>query len=533
MKKIEMLLVIAIYLTYGCVQRTNVELLDIDGADMSKWKVPDGFNYEMSPDQSVHIDFTNGSSRMSMVETIQFAIVGTDYRDSVYALRVGYTSLNDGIDVQIDRPLHIEKLFLYTKYQGNSKYFDVSEGNLTISMTDLEVADSFFDETGARTGGTPACTSFLGNATQIRCREDGVFIKSSASISYIDVNKLDGSVERTTPDQQSVNSNNNQWFFSYEDFDMSLIRGFSVVADCKTSPHTISTELVTFINPCMTSSLDSDNDGVDDHADIVPNDTDIASVTYIPAQNAYSTFAFEDMWPYLGDFDFNDLVISHNAELYANANDKVTQIIYDINVEAIGAIFENDLCISFSDPGASIGISIEQIVDGGLNYELHKLENKTEIRFKHIKQGFNTGGFINTDSARSYQDPIEISLVVLLNGQVSVDDFEVDEYIRIDQEEGREVHKPGRAYTSLFDESWIGQAADDTRPGEGKFFLTENNLPWVIEIPVSWEYPKEKVQISQAYPRFVDFVQGKSKSPWYTDESGNKVHKHLYKKSNR
>ena len=444
MKKIGFLMVSISYVLYGCVLKTDLSKeLEVDGMEMSDWKVPDGFTYNMSPVQNLQISFTNGSSRIDASEAIQYALVGTDYRDSVYALRVGYASLVDGIDINFNRPIHIQNLFIYTKYQGNSRFFDVSGGILSLSLTDLEVADSFFDGTGARTSGTPDCTSFLGNATQIRCRADGISIKSSATITYIDLNKVDGTVERVTPEQQGVNANDNQWFFPYVDFDMNTISTFSVIADCRTSPHTISTELVTFINPCLSLLVDTDNDGVADESDISPEDASIASVTYIPAQNSYSTFAFEDMWPYLGDFDFNDLIIAHNAVVYTNTNNKVTKITYQINVEAVGATFDNDLCLSFSDPGPSIGITLDQVQSDGVSYELHKLNNRSELRFKHIKQGFNSGGFINTDSTRSYEQPIEISLVLLFDGTVDLDNFEIDEYIRINQEEGREVHKPG------------------------------------------------------------------------------------------
>ena len=525
------LLIAVILLVIGCVHKSEqIEELNLNGDDMTNWQVPDGFTYDMSPQQNIQVSFIDGSSRINASETLQYAIVGTDYRDSVYALHVGYASLAEGIKLTFSKPIHIENLFLYTKYQGNSRYFDVTNGNLTISLVDLEVSDSFFDGTGARLSSIPDCTSFLGNATQIRCRAEGISIKSSASITYIDIHYSDGSLERRTPEEQGINANDNQWFFLYSEFDVNSIEAFSVVADCRTSPHSLSTELVTFINPCSSTLIDSDNDGVADESDISPDDATIAAVTYIPAHNSYSTFAFEDMWPYLGDFDFNDLIIAHNAVVYTNAQDMVTKITYQISVEAAGATFDNDLCLSFTDPGSTINMTVNSISTGGLSYELHKLENKSEIRFKHIKQGFNSGGFINTDSTRSYEEPIQISLELLFDGAVNFEDFEIDEFIRVDQEEGREVHKPGKPYTSLFDKSWVGQAADDTRPEEGKYFLTENNLPWAIEIPTPWEYPKEKVQISKAYPYFEDYIQGKSNTPWYTDEDGNKVHKHLYKR---
>jgi LruC domain-containing protein len=102
--------------------------------------------------------------------------------------------------------------------------------------------------------------------------------------------------------------------------------------------------------------------------------------------------------------------------------------------------------------------------------------------------------------------------------------------LRINQEEGREVHKPGRPYTSLADQSMFGTANDDTQVASGKLYKSKDNLPWVLEIPTEWDYPKEQSKIIEGYPNFKDFAQGKSNSPWYTDDAGNKIHKHLYRK---
>jgi LruC domain-containing protein len=89
--------------------------------------------------------------------------------------------------------------------------------------------------------------------------------------------------------------------------------------------------------------------------------------------------------------------------------------------------------------------------------------------------------------------------------------------LRINQEEGREVHKPGRPYTSLADQSMFGTANDDTQVASGKLYKSKDNLPWVLEIPTEWDYPKEQSKIIEGYPNFKDFAQGKSNSPWYTE----------------
>ena len=67
----------------------------------------------------------------------------------------------------------------------------------------------------------------------------------------------------------------------------------------------ISTENV---NP-IDQPIDQDGDGVSDVYDEYPSDPLLAYNNYYPSENAYGTFSFEDNWPDLGDYDFNDLVL--------------------------------------------------------------------------------------------------------------------------------------------------------------------------------------------------------------------------------
>ena len=55
---------------------------------------------------------------------------------------------------------------------------------------------------------------------------------------------------------------------------------------------------------------DTDNDGIIDFYDEYPDDPDKAYDTYTPSIYGWGTYAFEDLWPNQGDYDFNDLVIN-------------------------------------------------------------------------------------------------------------------------------------------------------------------------------------------------------------------------------
>ena len=69
---------------------------------------------------------------------------------------------------------------------------------------------------------------------------------------------------------------------------------------------------------------------------------------------------------------------------------------------------------------------------------------------------------------------------------------------------------------SLFDEPVEGYviSADVLSP----FTVKDQNLPWVLDLPVIWEHPLENKDISQAYPEFIDWLENpESNSDWYDD----------------
>ncbi len=512
------------YSEYGEVQKGSTGIEGI--------LIPDGFDFNMSENQQVDIAFQLSNGRMAEGQALQFALFGIDLAGQIHGLQIGHTTLATGIFRNISKPMHIEQLYLNTKYLGNSRFFELNAEPLVISASELIIDDDVFENSNGRTSGTPDCTSFLGNATKISCKNDAVIIKSSATFLYVDVAFTDGSTHRFQPgDTGSLNANQNQWEFtnSIGSYTLAETVRFTVFADCRTAPHQVNEEMATFLNPCFDTNQDQDQDGVPDNSDISPSDASVAAVSYFPARDRYATFAFEDMWPYKGDYDFNDLVVSHQATVYTNASDLVTKVDYLFSVRAIGAAFDNDLCINFSD--AQHRLILNQITPMSLQHEIISLSGKTELRFPHIRDVFGKVGFINTDTTKTFYEPITISFTIQLDGTVRSDQFEIDEYLRINQQEGREVHKPGRPYTSLADLSLLGTAHDDTQVDAGKFYQSKDNLPWVLEIPTEWEYPKEQVEILEGYPKFKDFAQGRSNSPWYTDDTGNKIHKHLYRKN--
>ena len=96
-------------------------------------------------------------------------------------------------------------------------------------------------------------------------------------------------------------------------------------------------------------------------------------------------------------------------------------------------------------------------------------------------------------------------------------------FIFVNQTRGREVHLAGEAPTDLADASLFGTLDDDTDPNSADdTYKSANNLPWAIHVVGGFNYPEERVDISQAYNYFSVWAQsgGVSYTTWYDDQPG-------------
>jgi len=82
-----------------------------------------------------------------------------------------------------------------------------------------------------------------------------------------------------------------------------------------------------------------------------------------------------------------------------------------------------------------------------------------------------------------------------------------------------EIHRADYPPTSYADLSNFGKGDDNSRPSEGKWYRTHENLPWALDIPVDFNYPAEYISIVDAYPEFKGWAQsgGTANQAWYNN----------------
>ena len=71
---------------------------------------------------------------------------------------------------------------------------------------------------------------------------------------------------------------------------------------------------------------DEDDDNIPDDLDDFPTDPRAAFSVFFPGENEVHSLVYEDLWPGLGDFDMNDIVIDFRYNLILDSDNRVVQI---------------------------------------------------------------------------------------------------------------------------------------------------------------------------------------------------------------
>lgn len=267
----------------------------------------------------------------------------------------------------------------------------------------------------------------------------------------------------------------------------------------------------TFIVP------DADSDGIPDALDEYPNDPNRAFNQFYPCATTCSNFAFEDLWPTQGDFDFNDHVVAYNLQKVFSPNYDIVDFKVKVKPRAIGAGFDNGFAftLDYVDPD-DVGFVAGSILTRGI---INTNANGTEAGQTHavivvydspeplLHRG--GGSMFNTiqGNPRGNSDTAYISLTFFSHVSDSIIPFkEFNPFIFTNRRREYEIHLPNRKPTDLANTSLFGTSADASEPSSGVYYKNAQGLPWAIEIPENFRYPKEKISVLNTYNFFDDWA---------------------------
>ncbi|MCF7911187.1 MAG: LruC domain-containing protein [Candidatus Cloacimonetes bacterium] len=259
---------------------------------------------------------------------------------------------------------------------------------------------------------------------------------------------------------------------------------------------------------------------------------------YVPGYTSVYTLMFEDNWPVKGDYDFNDMVVESKCHLRyegSGATNYLNYIEAEATVIASGATYHNGFNIIF-ETTAFPDISLGDII----TYSAYDSEGQLPMTSEEVTAAYGTEliwgmgtsdhmqfkffddindvmsppqGYLamNTDSRAPWVNPIKIKMkidyaethLILYSNEV-IDLTQLNPYITVDNNPGYEIHLPGEFVTDNFSQSALFGTGDDF----GGSFTTAEGYSWGLKLEGILEYPKEQVDIIQAYPRLAQYFAG-------------------------
>lgn len=297
---------------------------------------------------------------------------------------------------------------------------------------------------------------------------------------------------------------------------------------------------VTNCNPEGIGSVvinDSDGDGVPDDIDQFPYDPERAFISYYPNELDFTSIAFEDLWPGMGDFDFNDVVVNMQYKMVTNAQNELVDVYGKFRLMAAGASLNNGFAVAMDiNPSYVASVSGGKIAGSAITLDAKGMEaghtNQTVwIVMDAINDIYQSGGFFNTLPDHPYVETDTIEMAMTLNtSQATYGSAPFNPFIIVNQERGKEVHLLDFPPTALASNEFFGEWEDASVPANGSYYKTATNLPWAIEIPVSFDYPYEKVDILQTHLKFGEWASsgGVLYPDWYLDLPGYRNQSNIY-----
>jgi len=270
------------------------------------------------------------------------------------------------------------------------------------------------------------------------------------------------------------------------------------------------------------STADNDGDGRPNYADVRPNDPNIVDIS-----STYEKLTYEDIYPHMGDYDFNDVAVDVDFHYLLDTNGYVRHVIIDVIPFHSGAAKSNSFNFNFSGINSN---DISNIIDSsGTNHDVISTLNGSNIKFSVYddfgaigRYWVNPDGFVRTlgginftntkaypvairyqgttiiadilhenlgnqwnlSSIKTFFDDVTTTISFDLGGQYLPADLanSFDPYIIT--EENREVH------LKSFDSNY----ADDA------------GMPFGMSIPQTVYLPGEGVSIGTKYSKFTSWA---------------------------
>ncbi len=267
------------------------------------------------------------------------------------------------------------------------------------------------------------------------------------------------------------------------------------------------------------------------------------TITDYPSSTGWTTIAFEDNWPLLGDYDMNDLVMYMRTTTHRTASGFI-KVEISGQLAAAGASYHN-----------GFGIRLPGVLHSDVNQSSMKFSiNDRPVEDRSVLEANrNEAILIVTGDVFDYIGPgnhclyyrtepgcgssIQLTFDISVEFNTPVDaslSGAFDPFLFASEGAWHGAHfvePPGRSYeihlknqspTEAFNPAlFSGLGNDASNPDQGHYFQSTTGMPWAIEIGDRWQYPVEYSDVSVAYPDFKNFSTSNGDQSIYWYESDN------------
>ncbi len=247
------------------------------------------------------------------------------------------------------------------------------------------------------------------------------------------------------------------------------------------------------------------------------------------------TLAFEDLWPFRGDYDMNDLGIKYHSVVYYNAQNQIYKTIDTFTPACKGGRHSNGFGFQYGvTPGQVTGCAINPSAGAPVasyptfpGMAIEAGQSKAVVMLFNDIKPLLTGH--SSDIDKSGQLPLHTYTVVTEFNNVTAAELGFPPYNPFiivqpagtdEDQRAREVHLTNYRPTDLCTDPadvWFGKGHDKSNKAD-LWYVSSERFPFAINIPsMSFSFPDEYQRIDLAYPRFANWVstRGAQDADWW------------------
>lgn len=261
-----------------------------------------------------------------------------------------------------------------------------------------------------------------------------------------------------------------------------------------------------------------------------------------PSSTGYYLVGYEDLYPSLGDYDFNDLTVAYRVEVGLDLNSQVTQIRGEAILVTRGAEYTHDwhLRLGINSGNGKITESLYQPEAYEFGVRGAQVGTTTTRNFNNASQidlrGFaDTKAlfpapegckFTNTPLCDSYVQGPKYIFNITFNSPIdfaSLSPAPFDPYLYV-RDTDYEIHLIGESLAAQ--RTQMGYEKSQNADTGNTTFADENGFPFGMMLASPWMPTVEGWSMEVSYPDFTPYVEtrGNSQKDWYKRPDSTKVH---------